>query len=105
VEAREVLKGFVPSPLSFTQLGGQVGDRMSAVAGAGRFKTGERVLVFLARGPRGALRLSDLIHGKLQIEHDPTTGRDYAVRFSGAPAAERLPLDQVRAQVRHTLGG
>jgi hypothetical protein len=104
LDAREFLKGTAPAPLSFTQLGGRVGEQMSAIGGAARFKAGERVLVFLARGPDGALRLSDLIHGKFQIERDAATGREYAVRFTGAPGADRFALDQVRALVRRTLG-
>jgi len=102
--AVETLKG-APSPsLSFTQIGGRVGDRMSAVGGAAQFTAGERVLVFLARRPDGSLRLSDLIHGKFLIDRDAATGRDYAVRFTGAPGADRIALDEVRAQVRRTLG-
>jgi hypothetical protein len=102
---REVLKGAVGSPLSFTRLGGQVGDRVSAVGGAASFDAGEQVLVFLARQPGGDWRLSDLIHGKFSIERDAATGREYATRFTGAPSADRFALDQVRAEVRRTLGG
>jgi hypothetical protein len=105
LEPREVLKGTAPSPLSFTRLGGRVGDRMSAVGGAARFAPGERVLVFLARDAAGDLRLADLVHGKFRIERDAATGREYAVRSTGAPGADRIALDQVRADVRRTLGG
>lgn len=101
----EILKGAAASALSFTRLGGQVGDRVSVVGGAVQFAPGERVLVFLAHGPEGGLRLSDLIHGKLRIERDTATGREYAVRPDGGPGADRLPLDQVRARVRHPRGG
>jgi hypothetical protein len=105
LKALEVLKGRPASPLSFTHLGGQVGDRISAVGGAARFTAGERVLVFLARLPDGELRLSDLIHSKFLIERDPSTGREYATRSTGVPGADRFALDQVRAEVLRTLGG
>jgi hypothetical protein len=105
LQPREILKGTAGSPLSFTRLGGRVGDRMSAVGGAAPFAPGEHVLVFLARQADGALRLSDLIHGKLRIERDAATGREYATRSTGASGADRFALDQVRAEVRRTLGG
>jgi hypothetical protein len=62
------------------------------------------VLVFLARQPDGALRLSDLVNGKFRIERDAATGREYATRSTGAPSADRFALEQVRAEVRRTLG-
>ena len=105
LQPREILKGAAASPLSFTRLGGRLGDRMSAVGGAVSFAAGEQVLVFLARQPDGSFRLSDLIHGKLRIERDTTTGREYATRSTGAPGADRFALDQVRAEIRRTLGG
>ena len=101
----ESLKGSPPTPLSFTHLGGRVGDLVSGVAGAVRFTAGERVLVFLAGRPPGALRLGNLLHGKFLIERDAATGQEAAVRFTGAQGAERVSLDHVRAAVRRTLGG
>jgi len=104
LERVEILKGATPAPLTFTHLGGRVGEIDSAVAGAVRFTVGERALVFLAQAADGGLRLAQLFHGKLLIERDAATGRDYAVRFSGARGADRFPLEQVRADVRRTLG-
>lgn len=104
LDRTEVLKGHPPTPLTFTHLGGRVGEIESGVAGAARFTAGERALVFLSRQPDGGLRLAQLLHGKLRIERDAATGRDYAVRFTGARGADRFPLDQVRADVRRTLG-
>jgi hypothetical protein len=101
----ERLKGAAASPLTFTQLGGRVGGDTSIVGGGASFEPGERVLVFLARRPDGSLRLADLIHGKFTIVRDPATGRDYAQRATGAPGADRVELDHVRAQVRRALGG
>ena len=47
----ESLKGTAASPLTFTHLGGRVGDEASAVGGGPEFVPGERVLVFLTRRP------------------------------------------------------
>jgi hypothetical protein len=101
----EVLKGAVGAPLSFTRLGGRVGDRMSVVGGAAAFAVGERVLVFLTRDAGTGLRLADIVHGAFRVERDRTTGSEYAVRSTGGHGADRLPLDQVRAEIRRTLGG
>ena len=48
----ESLKGTAASPLTFTHLGGRVGDEASAVGGAAEFAPGERVLVFLDTAAR-----------------------------------------------------
>jgi hypothetical protein len=101
----ELLKGAAPSPVTFTQLGGRVSRETSVVAGAAEFRPGERVLVFLARRLGGSLEPADLLHGTFSIERDAATGREDAVRASGAPGAERLELGHVRTLVRRALGG
>jgi hypothetical protein len=101
----ETLKGTAASSVTFTHPGGRIGDRVSTVAGAATFETGERVLVFLERRHDGSLRLSDPFHGKFRVERDAATGHDDAVRFTGAPKADCIPLDQVRVEVRRALGG
>jgi hypothetical protein len=101
----ETLKGTTGQTLRFTQLGGQVGDLVSTVAGAATFMSGERVLIFLERQPDGSLGLADVLHGRFRVERDPVTGREHAVRATGAPSADHIPLDQVRARVRRALGG
>ena len=101
----ETLKGGEASRLTFIQVGGRVGDRISTVAGAATFEGGERVLVFLERAPDGSLRLTDPLHGKFRIERDAATGRDDLVRVTGAPKVDRTPLEQARVEVRRALGG
>lgn len=101
----ETLKGSAGQTLRFTQLGGQVGDLVTTVAGAATFASGDRVLIFLERRPDGSLGLADLLHGTFRVERDAATGRDDAVRATGAPSADHIPLDQVRARVRRALGG
>ena len=101
----EILKGPAPSPLTFTHLGGRVGNEASAIGGGPEFQPGERVLLFLTRRPDGSLRLTDLIYGRFEIVRDAATGRDHAVRAAGAAGAERIDLDQLRLLVRRALGG
>jgi hypothetical protein len=87
------------------QLGGHVGNEASAIGGVPEFQPGERVLLFLSRRPDGSLRLTDITYAKFVIVRDAPTGRDQAVRASGAVGADRIDLDQVRMLVQRTLGG
>jgi hypothetical protein len=103
--AVEALKGTEPSPLTFTHLGGRVGDEASAIGGGLQFQPGERVLVFLSRRPDGSLRMADLTYGKFGIVRDAATGRDLAFPATGATGADRIDLDQLRMLVRRALGG
>jgi hypothetical protein len=101
----ELLKGAESSPLTFTHLGGRVGDEASAIGGAPQFQPGERVVVFLSRRQDGSLRLRDLSYGKLEIVRDAATGRDHAILAAGATGADQVDLDQLRRLVRRALGG
>lgn len=101
----ETLKGTAGQTQRFMQLGGQVGDTISTVAGAATFAPGERVLIFLERRPDGSLEIADPLHGAFRVERDAATGRDDAVRTTGAPTADHIPLDQMRARIRRALGG
>jgi hypothetical protein len=103
--AVELLKGTEPAPLTFTHLGGRVGDEASAIGGGPQFQPGDRVLVFLGRRPHGSLRMADLNYGKFEIVGDAATGRAHAILTGGAPGADRIDLDQVRRLVHRALGG
>jgi hypothetical protein len=100
----ESMKGTAASPLTFTQLGGRVGDEASAVGGVAEFAPGERVVVFLTRRRDGSLRLTDLAYAKFVVVHDAATGRDHAVRATRAGGADRIDVDQLRTLVRRALG-
>jgi len=101
----ELLKGTEPTPLTFTHLGGRVGDEASAIGGGPQFQPGERIVAFLTRRQDGSLRLRDLVYGKFEIVRDAATGRDHAILPAGATGADRIDLDQLRRLVRRTLGG
>ncbi|MPZ78108.1 MAG: hypothetical protein GEU77_16480 [Deltaproteobacteria bacterium] len=61
------------------QLGGQVGDIVSEVAGTAVFKTGEKVVVFLFRNKKQSLGLVGSFQGKFSIEKRSPEG-EMAVR-------------------------
>jgi len=101
----ELLKGVEPTPLTFTHLGGRVGDEASAIGGGAQFHPGERVVVFLSRRQDGSLRLSDVNYARFELVRDVATGRDHAIPVAGATGADRIDLDQLRMLVRRALGG
>lgn len=92
LNVEEVLKGPDAETVSFYQLGGQVGDITSSVAGVPVFTAGEKVLVFLSvkREPRPTL--VGLFQGKLTIEKDPVSEKEVAIRRIPGVAK---PLDQM----------
>ena len=59
-----VLKGDAQEEIVVREVGGQVGDRLTVVYGAPRYKAGEHVLVFLTPTPRGDYQTVDLFIGK-----------------------------------------
>ncbi len=105
VRVHEVLKGVVEAGrLRFFQIGGQVGDRKSQVAGAPVFAGGEQVLLFLSRRRQGTLGVIDISQGAFRVESD-SSGQPMAVRrgdgSTGIP--ERIPLEEIRGQIHMAL--
>ena len=106
VRVEELLKGPPPGRrLSFHQLGGRVGDTVSAVAGAPSFTPGERVLLFLSRRSDGRLDVESFFQGKFSLERDAASGREVAVRRvpDSAQVLDRLQLDQARSWILKAL--
>lgn len=114
----EVLKG--PRKLGTVKLkllGGRVGDVVARMAGAPRFESGERVLVFLEpRKDQDGFLTVGMYQGKYKVFRDPDTGEDLVLRDGPAPgvrivgadaargAEPALRLADVRAIVRETGG-
>lgn len=107
LKVAEVLKGSVSGrPLSFFQLGGQVGDAASAIAGAPTFAPGEGVLMFLSVKSDGRLGVVELFQGKFSIRSDPSSGAEMVFRqIPGMPSPhDEISLEQARQLVREVLG-
>lgn len=106
MHVEELLKGSPTGQrLSFQQLGGQVGDTVSVVAGSPSFSRGERVLLFLSRRRDGRFDVENFFQGKFSLEHDPASGREMAVRRvpDSAQVLDRLQLDEARSRVLKAL--
>lgn len=83
VKVQEVFKGQITErKIVLKELGGQVGDKVNVVFGNPQFKRGERVLLYLDTWSDGSLRTYQMFLGKFNIETDPVTGEEMAVRSS-----------------------
>ena len=81
VKVQEVYKGQITERrVVLKELGGRVGDRASIVYGNPQFKKGEKVLLYLDTWADGSLRTYQMFLGKFNIETDPSTGEEIAVR-------------------------
>jgi len=107
VVAEQPLKGSSQARerVEFVQLGGKVGEFVSAVGGAPSFAEGERVLLFLSRKPDGVLGLVVQFQGKFRVETDAVSGGELAVRrLPGSDKVlDRIPLEQARFEISQSI--
>ncbi|OLC59350.1 MAG: hypothetical protein AUH76_14840 [Candidatus Rokubacteria bacterium 13_1_40CM_4_67_11] len=89
----EVLAGpALPVSVTIRQPGGRAGGYEMWIEGSPEFIIGERVLVFLRVARDGTLRVLHLYQGKFSVMVDPLTGRDVAIRITGAGVRVLPPL-------------
>ena len=117
VQVTDALKGANAPVVSFTQLGGTVGDLRYEVEGCPAFKNGEEALLFLWRDPKGVAQLNGLGQGKFEITRDAQGRRmvqrgatglaiQEAHRLSLVPAgrpAPPIPLDDLITEIKTHL--
>ena len=117
VQVTDALKGANTPNVSFTQLGGTVGDLRYEVEGCPAFVNGEEALLFLWRDSRGVAQLNGLGQGKFEITRDAQGRRmvqrgamglaiQEARRLSLVPAgrlAPPIPLDDLIREIRANL--
>ncbi len=100
IQVIEVLKGGPVGAILVKQPGGEIGDRGTHVAGAGRFVTGQDSVLFLERAPDepGVFILRALAAGKVDFEKS-VTGELKAVRhLGGLGFYDRRPrVDPIRS--------
>lgn len=116
VRVSQTLKG-ADGTVTFSQLGGTVGDLRQEVHGCPAFREGEEAVLFLWRDARGQAQLTGLGQGKFEIRRDGA-GRalvqrhveGLAVRearlLRSAPAgnsAPGVPLDELVSEIRAAL--
>jgi hypothetical protein len=117
VRVTDALKGANAPTVSFTQLGGTVGDLRYEVEGCPAFRNGEEALLFLWRDGHGVAQLNGLGQGKFEITRDAQGRRmvqrgatglavQEARRLSMVPTGHPvppIPLDDLLAEIRANL--
>jgi hypothetical protein len=111
-EVQEVWQGSAPARITVRLLGGRVGNLTSSVAGVPRFRSGEEVVLFLERTPRGDFSVVSWEQGTFRIRRETVTGSesvtqdsasfatfDPATRQFDAAGIRNLPIETFRAQV------
>jgi len=85
IQVEETLKGSLPNLVTAAFIGG-FRDGVGEVAGhAASFRSGERVLVFLAAPNKGGRRhVVEMVQGKFSIVSDTATGTEVVVRGDGS---------------------
>jgi hypothetical protein len=115
-EVDEVWRGSPPARITVRLLGGRIGNLTSSVSGVPRFRSGEDVILFLERTPRGDFSVVSWEQGTFRISREVATGResvtqdtasfatfDPATRRFEATGARNLPLEIFRARVKAAL--
>lgn len=77
---KDLWKGQKIETITISEIGGTIGDITCAVAGAPRYKVGERVVVFAKKDPVGQNRTYGWTQGQFGVFKDALTGDDL-VRF------------------------
>jgi len=111
-EVQEVWQGSAPARITVRLLGGRVGNLTSSVAGVLRFRSGEEIVLFLERTPRGDFSVVSWEQGTFRIRREAATGSENVTQDSASfatfdPATREfetagirnLPIETFRARV------
>jgi hypothetical protein len=107
VRIEEVLKGSLKGEqLTFSQIGGQVGEIAASVGGTPSFTQGERVLLFLSKRQDKSLGITGIFHGKFTIEPGEASDDKAVVRREpdSGRILDRYSLNHARAEILQALG-
>ena len=98
------VKGHAERRLTLKEPGGSIGGRALWIAGAPRFRTGERQLLFLSAAADGTARTTALGMGQFVLRPHPRTGATLAERRVDGLVVGDRPLRRVPlARLRRTL--
>jgi hypothetical protein len=90
-------KGRAGSVVTLQFLGGRVGDVTMNVAEMPRFKSGERVILFVEEDGRAASPVIGFFHGRFSLKKDET-GRDIVLRHDGEPLMDVAQLGRAKSR-------
>src|SRR5437773_1648333 len=104
LDVEETMKGHVERRLALKEPGGRIGGRTLWIAGAPRFRTGERQLLFLSAAGAGPAGTTALGMGQFGLGRHPRTGAALAERRVDGLVVGDRPLRRVAlARLRRTL--
>ena len=116
-EVQEVWQGSAPARITVRLLGGRVGNLTSSVSGVPRFRSGEEVVLFLERTPRGDFSVVSWEQGTFRIHREAATGSEAVTQDSAsfetfdptnrqfkATGIRNLPIEIFRARVDAAAG-
>src|SRR3989442_8501304 len=95
LDVEETMKGHVERRLALREPGGRIGDRTLWIAGAPRFRTGERQLLFLSAAADGTAHTTALGMGQFVLGRHPRTGAALAERRVDGLVVGDRPLRRV----------
>jgi hypothetical protein len=117
IDVSEAVKGAAQKTVVLTQPGGVVGDVGQTVAGTAPFAEGQEVVVFLQSRPSKRFHLSGMAQGKYLVQRSSDGKAAFAVptaadarlldpvtRAQVAPQTQSLKLEDLKAEVKRTLG-
>ena len=88
LDVKEVVAGRPPSPLVLEVLGGRIGDRELAIAGAPKFIVGEESVLFVQNNGHQVYPLVRMMHGMYRIRKESSRGVEQMTRSDGTPLRE-----------------
>src|SRR5204863_312290 len=108
LDVEEAVKGHVERRLTLKQPGGSIGGRALWIAGAPRFRTGERQLLFLSAAADGTAHTTALGMGQFVLRLHPRTGATLAERrvdglVVGDRPLRRVPLARLLRTLARTI--
>src|SRR2546425_6684426 len=104
LDVEQSVKGHAERRLTLKEPGGSIGGRALWIAGAPRFRTGERQLLFLSAAGDGTARTTALGMGQFVLRPHPRTGAVLAERRVDGLVLGDRPLRRVPlARLRRTL--
>lgn len=97
-ELLKSLKGSPREPFVLNMVGGTMGDETLEIAGAPKFKVGDRAILFVENNGTQVVPLVGIMHGHYRMVTDATTGEEILHKYDGTPLCGTEEIDQIHAR-------
>jgi hypothetical protein len=92
------LKGGPREPFVLNMVGGTIGDETLEIAGAPKFKVGDRAILFVENNGTQVVPLVGIMHGHYRMVTDSATGEEVVHKYDGTPLGGTEEIDQIHAR-------